>query len=157
VQEFTSPLLPKENDTLAASKLPPEQIRELLDQVEATSFDTPDSWPVELRVRVVAIGRTRGIIIRGTSLLCGGTGNCQTWLFRYDKGHWLNLIEGEAPVIDSLMLTQGKNPDIPDLIAGANTSSSSDRYSVYVFHGKTYRRVKCYETIMGVSKDVACK
>lgn len=155
--EVASPLWPKENDTLAASELPAAQIRELLEQVEATSFDTPESWLVELRARIVASGRARSIIVRGTSLLCGGTGNCQIWLFRYDKGHWINLIEGEAPMVDSLKLTQGANQDMPDLIAGTNTSSTSDRYSVYVFHDKTYRRVKCYETTVGASKEVACE
>jgi len=44
--EVASPRLPKENNTLAASKLPAAQIRELLDQVEATSFDTKSAMEV---------------------------------------------------------------------------------------------------------------
>ncbi|HKW55223.1 MAG TPA: hypothetical protein VJO12_16140 [Stellaceae bacterium] len=40
-----------DKDSIAAAKLSPTEIKEILDQVEQTSFDTPDSWQTELRDR----------------------------------------------------------------------------------------------------------
>jgi hypothetical protein len=80
----TTPLpLPREQDTPAAAGLPPPQLQQILDRIAETSFDTPDSWEAELRLRRGALGPAPGLVVRGTALLCGGTGNCQTWLFRF--------------------------------------------------------------------------
>src|SRR5882724_6976050 len=79
------------NETFPAAKLTAAEQKEIIDQVESTSFDAPDSWETELRVRRVSLGESDGLVIRGTHLLCGGTGNCETWVFRNSQGKWLNL------------------------------------------------------------------
>jgi len=38
--------------------------------------------------------------VRGTNLLCGTTGNCQTWVFRSVNGRWASLFE-EGPLAES--------------------------------------------------------
>ena len=58
--DFTAipPLTDK--DSIAAAKLPAAELKQIVDQVEQTSFDVPDSWPVELRLRRMPIaGRRR--------------------------------------------------------------------------------------------------
>src|SRR5262249_37615621 len=70
------------DETFLAAKLDAVERKQIIDQVEKTSFDVPDSWESELRVRRVSLGEAEGLIVRGTQLLCGGTGNCETWVFR---------------------------------------------------------------------------
>jgi hypothetical protein len=69
-------------DTFAAARLSAKEIREIVAEVEQSAYDTPDSWESELRVQRVDLGACPGIIVQGSKLLCGGTGNCQTWVFR---------------------------------------------------------------------------
>jgi hypothetical protein len=90
------------NETFVAAKLTEAEQKEIVDQVENTSFDVPDSWETELRVRRVSLGESDGLIVRGTQLLCGGTGNCQTWVFRRSPGKWLNMFEQQAPSFQAL-------------------------------------------------------
>jgi hypothetical protein len=45
-------------DTFAAAKLSAKEIRQVLDAVEQSAYDTPDSWTKELRVRKVDLGGT---------------------------------------------------------------------------------------------------
>src|SRR4051812_12226152 len=80
-----------DHETFAAARLTSTEQEQIFDQVAATSFDTADSWIVELRARRIALGGTDGLLVRGTRLLCGGTGNCQTWLFRRSNQRWLNM------------------------------------------------------------------
>jgi len=37
--------------------------KQIIDQVENTSFDAPDSWDTELRVRRISLGQADGLII----------------------------------------------------------------------------------------------
>ncbi|HEX7970175.1 MAG TPA: hypothetical protein VF502_18270, partial [Stellaceae bacterium] len=80
-----------EKDSVAAAKLSPAEVKQIFDQVEQTSFDTPDSWETELRLRRLPIAGGDGVVVRGTALLCGGTGSCETWLFRRANGAWANM------------------------------------------------------------------
>lgn len=86
------------NETFLAAKLTAAEQIQIVDQVENSSFDVPDSWETELRVRRISLGESDGLIVRGTQLLCGGTGNCQTWLFRRSSGKWLNMFDQKAPI-----------------------------------------------------------
>lgn len=70
------------NDTFRAAQLTKKEVEGLVRQVEDSAFDTADDWQSELRVRRIDLGRSPGIVIQGTKLLCGATGNCQTWVFR---------------------------------------------------------------------------
>ena len=150
-----------EKDSIAAAKLTPAEAKQIFDQVEKTSFDTPDSWEAELRLRRVRIAGGDGVVVRGTALLCGGTGSCETWLFRRSNGAWAKMIDGDPPVIASFGFGRHVSHEIPDLIATAPLSASTSTYLVYVFDGKAYRRSACYAVESGgatpSAKPVACK
>ena len=78
---FASPALPQAQglgpkDTFAAARLSAKEIHEIVEGVEPSAYDTPDSWNKELRVRRVDLGGSPGIVVQGSKLLCGGTGNC---------------------------------------------------------------------------------
>src|SRR5207248_6428917 len=96
----TQALGPK--DTFAAAKLSAKESREIVQGVEQSAYDTPDSWNKELRVRRVELGAAPGIVVQGSNLLCGATGNCQTWIFRKIADKWVSMFASEqAPVAES--------------------------------------------------------
>jgi hypothetical protein len=150
-----------DQDSVATANLPAAELKQILDQVEQTSFDTPDAWETELRLRRLSIAGGDGLVVRGTAMLCGGTGNCETWLFRRVNGAWRNMFEGEAPVISSFGFGHHVSHDIPDLIATAPLSAAKRNYMVYVFDGALYRAGGCYEVeapaAKGSAKKVTCK
>ena len=88
----------RDNETFQAAKIAPAEIKQIVAQVEATSFDSPDSWESELRARRVPLNGSDGLVVQGTKLLCGGTGNCQTWVFRRDGNGWANMFHDQAPI-----------------------------------------------------------
>src|ERR1043166_5035498 len=77
--QATQAQLPGPNDTFARAGLSAKEVREIVAAVEASAYDNADSWTSELHVKRVTLGRAPGLIVRGTKLLCGATGNCQTW------------------------------------------------------------------------------
>jgi hypothetical protein len=131
-------------DSLSKAGLTQADREAVLAQVEMTSFDTPESWLSELRVGRVSLGASEGLVVRATQMLCGGTGNCETWVFRCEDGRWVNLFDGEAPVISGLGLVR-QNAAIPDLVTTANLSAEVEYWTRYTFDGKGYRRSECYE------------
>ena len=159
--DFTAipPLTDK--DSIAAAKLPAAELKQIFDQIEQTSFDVPDSWTAELRLRRMPIAGSDGLVVRGTALLCGGTGNCQTWLFRRSNAAWVNLFEGEAPIIASLGFRRHASHGIPDLVATAPVSAERSTYVVYAFDGEVYRPGACYDvedaSAKRSAKPTACK
>jgi hypothetical protein len=159
--DFAAIPLPSDKDDIAAARLSAAEAKQILDQIEQTSFDTPDSWQAELRLRRLPIAGSDGLVVRGTAILCGGTGNCETWLFRRSNGAWAKMFDGEAPVISGLGFGRHVSHEMPDLIATASLSSSTSSYVVYVFDGTVYRADACYEVEAGgakrSAKKVACK
>jgi hypothetical protein len=159
--DFTAIPLPSDADGIAAARLPPAELKQIIEQVEQTSFDTPASWEAELRLRQSSIAGGDGLVVRGAAMLCGGTGNCETWLFRRANGAWAKMFDGEAPVISSLGFGRNVSHGVPDLIATAHLSASASTYVVYVFDGTVYRADTCYEVeVDGAkrsAKKVACK
>ena len=121
--------------TFAAAGLAPAEQQQIRRQVAATSFDVPDSWAGELRVQRIALGQTAGLIVRGTRLLCGGTGNCQTWIFRRENRAWRSVIAGDAPIVSGLGLIQ-QNTAARDLVTTSNLSADEERWTRYRFDGK---------------------
>jgi len=130
---------------LQSARLAPAEIKGILKQVEETSFDYPDSWQAELRVRRVSLGATDGLVAGGTKLLCGGTGNCQTWVFRRSGGRWVSMFQHQAPVISGFGFTDQTSHGIKDFTAVANLSAGRSVYSVFEFDGFFYREKHCYE------------
>jgi hypothetical protein len=133
------------NETFVAAKLTEAEQKEIVDQVENTSFDVPDSWETELRVRRVSLGESDGLIVRGTQLLCGGTGNCQTWVFRRSPGKWLNMFEQQAPIVSGFGFEQEGSWGIKNFLVSANSSAAKESRILFKFDGKVYRQSQCYE------------
>ena len=69
------------SDSLHAARLSRAEFRQVIEQLELTSFDEPKSWEKEIRVRRVHLGVADGLIVQGTNLLCGATGNCKLGCF----------------------------------------------------------------------------
>jgi hypothetical protein len=158
----TSPLpLPRATDSVAAAKLGSVEIAQILSEVEKTSFDVPDRWEEELRLRRIPFAGGEGLIVRGTKMLCGGTGNCETWLFRRTNGSWLNLFGGEAPLLAGVGLRPHESNGLPDLVGTAHVSAQTRSEVVYVFDGSLYRANECYEVTEAggkkTVKSVKCK
>lgn len=127
-------------DTFALVRLTPHEIQEVIAVVERSAYDTPDSWTKELRVRRVDLGVTPGLIVRGTSLLCGATGNCQTFALRKSNGHWVSLFQDNQTVIaDTFTFGPGVAHEIPDLTVTANSSADAERRVRFRFDGRFYR------------------
>jgi len=134
----------RENETFLAAKLTAPERKQISEQVEKSSFDVPDSWDAELLVRQVSLGATDGLVIRGSKLLCGGTGNCQTWVFRRSQGNWLNLFEQEAPVVSGFGFDEEGSGGIKNLLVSANSSAEKEARTLFKFDGKFYRQSECY-------------
>ena len=75
-------------DTFAAARLSATEVRQIIAGVEQLAYDTPDSWSEELRAKRVNLGSSPGLVLQGTKLLCGGTGNCQVFVFRNANNRW---------------------------------------------------------------------
>jgi hypothetical protein len=147
---------PANADTLAAAGLTGPEERDLLAELQTTSFDVPDSWPAEVRVRRVSLGAIDGLLVRGTNLLCGATGNCQTWIFRRVDGRWLDAFESSAPIVSGVGLAKTSAPS-RDLIVKANRSAEAESWTRFAFDGRYYRAVECFEVRSGAARAVRCQ
>jgi len=127
-------------DTFAAARLSAKEIQEIVAEVEQSAYDTPDSWERELRVRRVDLGTSPGIIVQGSKLLCGGTGNCQTWVFRKAGGKLISLMaKDQVPIAEGFSLGPNLTRGIKDFSISANTSADSGKNVTYKFDGNFYR------------------
>ena len=142
---FASPALPQKQslgpkDTFVAARLSSKEIHEIVEGVEQSAYDTPDSWSKELRVRRVDLGGSPGIVVQGSKLLCGGTGNCQTWVFRKANNKWVSLFGNEqAPIAESFQLGPAVTHNIRDFEIVANSSPGAGERVTYKFDGTLYR------------------
>lgn len=130
-------------DTWAAAKLSAAEIKEITSEVEQSASDTPDSWEKELLVRRIDLGNGPGIVAQGTSLLCGGTGNCQVFVLRKTNGKWVSLFgSNDAPIAESFQFGPGVTHGIKDLTISMNSSAETSARTMYKFDGTLYRAVK---------------
>lgn len=133
----------RDEETLAKLGLPQTELTQLISGVEAAAYDAPDSWEKELRARRVSLGTAPGVVLQGTDLLCGATGNCQIFVFRRVSDTWLALFEGEeAPVVEGFSFGPGLAQGIEDLHVISNSSADKSTQATYRFDGKFYRAVK---------------
>ena len=151
-----------DQETLPAAKLTTAEEKQIIDQVEKTSFDVSDDWESELRIRRISLGETEGVVIRGMRLLCGGTGNCETWVFRRDQGNWVNLFEQEAPIVSGFGFDQETTNGVKNFLVSANTSATKESRILFKFDGKFYRQSECYQASLNVTareriQKVPCK
>ena len=127
-------------DTLTRAGLSPKDIQEITDAVDKTAYDTADSWTVELRARKVSLGSAPGLAVQGSNLLCGGTGNCQTWIFRKVGSKWIPLFSGnQPPIAESFQLGPHVTNGIKDCTIVVNSSAETGSRVTYKFDGKIYR------------------
>ena len=139
----------EDSDKVQIARLSRKEIKQIVLQIEETSFDWPDSWDSELRARRVSLGDREGLVVQGTKLLCGGTGNCQTWVFGRAQGRWTSLFEGQAPVISGYGFSPERSNGLMDLVTVSNAGGDRDLYTFYVFDGARYREHLCYERRAG--------
>jgi hypothetical protein len=129
---------PKE--TFNTVELSPKEVQEIVEEVAQSAYDTPDDWKKELRVRRVDLGNRAGMIIQGSKLLCGGTGNCQTWVFRKAGNRWVPLFPNDlVPNAESFRLGPSATGGIKDFTIVANSSAEAEQTVTYKFDGKFYR------------------
>jgi len=111
-----------------------------IDRFNAKVHDTPESWTAELRARKVSLGSAPCLAVQGSKLLCGATGNCQTWIFRKVDKIWEPLFEGDqAPIAESFQLGPHLTNGIKDCTIVANSSAKTGSRVKYEFDGKSYR------------------
>ncbi|HKU23700.1 MAG TPA: hypothetical protein VJQ50_21990 [Terriglobales bacterium] len=133
----------RREETLAKLNLSAPELKQVISGVEAAAFDSPASWEKELRARKISLGAVPGLVLQGTDLLCGATGNCQIFVFRRTGDKWLALFEGEeAPVVEGFSFGPDGNRGIKDLHIAANISADRSSHKTYCFDGKFYRAVK---------------
>ena len=131
------------DETIAKLNLPQSELTQVISGVEAAAFDSPDSWEQELRARKISLGSVPGLVLQGTDLLCGATGNCQVFVFRRVDDKWLALFESEeAPVVEGFSFGPDEKLGIQDLHTAANISAAQSSHKTYRFDGKFYRAVK---------------
>ena len=149
-----------DQETLATARLTGADQKQVPDQVNMTSFDAPDSWGAELRARRISPGRTDGLLVRGTRLLCGATGNCETWVFRHANQRWLNMFDGQAPVVSSIGLVR-QTKEIRDVVVTAHVSANATTWTQYAFDSRFYRDTQCFEVdadgASGTARQVPCR
>jgi hypothetical protein len=115
---------------------------QILAVVAPSAFDAPDSWEDELRAVRVDLGASPGIVVRGTKLLCGGTGNCQLFVLRKANGAWVSLFGNEqGPIAESYEFGPDVVQGIKDLTVTTNLGADAARTVKYRFNGQIYRAV----------------
>ena len=134
----------KASETLQAAKLSSPEIKQICEQLETPSFDVPDSWEKELRGRRVSLGNEEGLVIQGTELLCGGTGNCQTWVLGRSSGKWLTMFKDQAPIASAFGFQPETHSGHKNFVVAANSSADAENYIIYHFDGQFYRQARCY-------------
>jgi len=148
----------QESDTFRGARLTPSEKEQVFQEVAGISFDTPDSWESELRVRRVILGGVEeGLVLQGTTLLCGGTGNCETFVLRRVNSKWIAMFDEQAPVASGFGIGPESSNGIKNLVIATNQSADLDKYTIYKFDGKLYRASQCYEKNKTEIKSVACK
>lgn len=128
------------SDTFRAAQLTRKEVEDVVRQVQDSAFDIADDWQSELRVRRIDLGSNPGLIVQGTKLLCGATGNCQTWVFRKLDDKWISLFpEDKVPTIEGFHIGPAATNGIKDFKVVANVSAETEERITYHFDGKFYR------------------
>src|SRR5262249_29962248 len=133
-------------ETAQAAKLTAVEMTAVVEELDKTSFDTPESWDAEARVRRVTLGAgVDGLVVQGSKLLCGATGNCQTWVFRAMRGRWKNLLRDQAPLADAFGFQGEVTRGVRNLVLDANVSAAVSRRTIFAFDGSSYPPRECFD------------
>ena len=159
-QEIKLPAMTRldENDTLRGARLTPSEQQQVFEEVAGLAFDTPESWETELRVRRVVLGGVEeGLVLQGTTLLCGGTGNCETFLLRRVNSKWIAMFDEQAPIASGFGFASESSNGLKNFVIAANQSAETEKYAIYKFDGKLYRASQCFEKNKAQIKAVPCR
>ncbi len=126
-------------DTFAAAKLTEKEVSQIISALEQLAYDIPDSWNTELRTKRIDLGGSPGLVLEGTNLLFGGTGNCQIFVFRRVNDRWISLFQDQAPICEAFTIGPGTTNGIKNLMVEANQSAESAQRVTYQFDGQFYR------------------
>ena len=130
-------------ETFAAAHFSSQEAAEVIRAVSDSAFDIPDSWETELRARRVDLGTEPGLVLQGTNLLCGGTGNCQIFVLRKVNQRWTSLFgDKQAPIGEGYFFGPKAANGIKDLTVVANDSFDHSSRVKYRFDGVAYTVVK---------------
>jgi len=130
-------------ETFAAAHFSSQEAAEVIRAVSNSAFDIPDSWETELRARRVDLGTEAGLVLQGTNLLCGGTGNCQIFVLRKVNQRWTSLFGNEqAPIGEGYFFGPKATNGVKDLTVVANDSFDHSSRVKYRFDGVAYTAVK---------------
>lgn len=126
-------------DTFAAAKLMQKEVSQLIPALQELAYDIPDSWNTELRAKRIDLGSNPGLVLEGSNLLCGGTGNCQIFVFRRANDRWVSLFQGQAPICEAFTFEPGTTNGIKNLTVTTNQSAETAQRVTYQFDGQFYR------------------
>src|SRR5262249_28106096 len=130
-----------QQDTIAATHLSAAEVQQIIAALERSAYDIPDSWTSELRAKRVDLGQNPGLVLQGTSFLCGATGNCQLFILRNVNGTWISLFGDEqTPLAESFQLASHRTHGIRDLTIVTNLGAESADRETHQFDGRVYRR-----------------
>ena len=147
----------EEGDLFRVARVTPSEEEQVFDEIAGISFDTPDSWESRCVRRVNMGGIEEGLVLQGTTLLCGGTGNCETFVLRRVNSKWIAMFDEQAPIASGFGFGPESSNGIKNFVIAANESAESEKYTIYKFDGKLYRTSQCYEKSKAQSKSVSCK
>jgi hypothetical protein len=147
----------KRGETMQSAHLSEAEIVQLQGQLGKTSFDAPASWDKEVRVRRLSLGAVDGLVVKGTELLCGATGNCQIWVFRRVAGRWVNLFPEQAPLASGFGFSEPVKQGIKRLVLSSHTSAEQTDYREYEFDGSLYRNTACHQSSGALDAGAAVK
>jgi hypothetical protein len=137
----------KAAETFSVAKLSAAEVQEILKQVEADVDYRPKSWQDELSIRHVRLGLVDGLVLQGLHDLCGATGNCTTWVFRRERGHWASLFFDYPPSAQGFGFEQQAKHGIRNLVTTEHDSAFEHVFTVWSFNGKAYEPNRCYDVI----------
>jgi hypothetical protein len=103
------------------------------------AYDIPASWNTELRAKRVDLGSSPGLVPEGTDLLCGGTGNCQIFVFRRVNNRWISLFKGQARICEAFTIGPGTYKRHKELKGATNQSAETAQRVAYQFEGRFHR------------------
>ena len=134
----------KATETLSVAKLSAAEVQEILKQVEAdVDYRPAGSWQDKLRIRRVRLGSVDGLVLQGLHFFCGATGNCTTWVFRQERGHWVSSFLGHPPEAQGFGFEQQANHGIRNLVTTQHYSAFKTLFTVWSYNGKAGPVLRC--------------
>ena len=85
---------------------------------------------------------TPELIVRGTRMMCGATGNCPVWIFRRSEGGFERLLY--ATTVQTIVAQSTVTRGYRDVLTSGHGSATESEYTLYQFDGRVYRAIRCW-------------